>query len=46
MGAFFCALFGAVVGCMVTLNYDEISDWLYERFPQIFDDEDEDDWDN
>lgn len=47
MGAFFWALLGAVVGCMVTLNYDEISDWLCARFPQIFyDEEDDEDWDN
>lgn len=41
MGAFFWALFGAVVGTMITLNYDEISDWLCERFPQIFDEDDD-----
>lgn len=42
MEAFFGGFIGAVVGTVITLSYEEILDWFCEHFPQIFDDEEDD----
>ena len=45
-GAALGAFCGSAVGIIFVLEFDNIMDALIKRFPQILNDEDEDDWDN